>query len=398
VNLADHPEEKRALRINFSKHGNARPFQQGGWSRPEGGHTWSTGTESVMEIPCPEFRRRCIFYLSGWPHTQPDLLPSQRIHMTVNGVRVARLTMTKNQTLVGGIPRRTLQGCTALKIELHHPDAARPSSFPNGNALDTRALAVSYKELLIEELDPDAARLSVQIRAALKKPPAERSFVTAPALKLEQAKTETAQFLPNFQSLGDDCEFGIVQREAGVDPLGLFRFCLVSLTNVTNGIIRDFAGIADEDHFEIVEYTHDAAHDYMGRENTYGMLYHTRRYPGKDDPNVLKTQEMQRLKFMARKFLEDIELPDRIFVAKRKQGLAPDEIAKLLALLHRRGQSQLLWVSEAPPGIAPGSAERLAEKLVAAYVDRIDVAPLKDVSVESWITACRSAWALLGNK
>lgn len=33
-----------------------------------------------------------------------------------------------------------------------------------------------------------------------------------------------AEILGQFESLGDNCEFGLVQRIGGIEPLGLLRF------------------------------------------------------------------------------------------------------------------------------------------------------------------------------
>jgi len=36
-----------------------------------------------------------------------------------------------------------------------------------------------------------------------------------------------------FESLGDNCEFGMVQRYAGAEPLSLFRFIVLPIDNGT---------------------------------------------------------------------------------------------------------------------------------------------------------------------
>ena len=380
------------VHLNFGRQGDARPYLKSGWSMPEGQHTWSVGPESTLVIPSPGFRQPATLSLNGWPHLQQGWITRQRILVTVNGLDIGRLIMVRRSTVTGIIPRRALMGHDTISITLRHPDAASPSDFPAGTPLDMRVLGVAYHELTIEALEDGLAKLSAAIRRIIKAPVPQRRLVTAPVLPMDEARCDAAGFLQHFQSLGDDCEFGIVQREAGIEPLGLFRFSRIPMENIIRGFHNGFAGIAEPENFEIVEYKDNPGHDFMGRERKFGMLYHTHRLPGQIDPAMLKTQEMQRLRFMARKIMEDASLPDQIFVVKRKQRPIVAEIARLVMALQACGPAHLLWVCEAYNGIPPGTAERVTDRLIVAYVDRIDVAPLKEVSVESWITACRAAW------
>jgi hypothetical protein len=392
--VALNHEASRALRIQFGRAGDAHTYEGTGWSAPEKGHTWSLGRQSTLVVPCPAFRRRAIFFISVWPHLQTGALTQQRIQIEVNGVPAARLIATREQILAGGIPRQALAGFDTLTIRLRHPDAARPIDFPQGHPTDARCLGVSYRAIRIEEMAPDEAQISVAMRAVLRNPAATRALKTAPELTASAAIRDAAEFLPRFQSLGDDCEFGIFQREVGVEALGLLRFASVALEDVRRGLADGFAGLGDEDQLEIRQVD-VPDHDFMAHDASYGMLYHTGRYPGQIDPVVLKAKERQRLRFLARKFIEDAALDDQIFVVKRRDGVAPEEVARLFAALRRRGRSRLIWMREAEGGVAPGTAERLTDGLVAAYVDRFDVAPLKNVDVAGWVAACRAAMLLL---
>ncbi len=390
---------RRRVQLNFSRNGDAKPYLKSGWSLPEGQHTWSIGPESTLVVPSPGFRNRATLSVTGWPHLQPGWLTRQRILITVNGAELGRLVMLRRSTLTGIIPRQALLGQDTLTITLRHPDAASPTDFPSPTEqFDTRILGVAYHRLTIEEMDDDLAKLSARIRKTIKTPVPERRLVAAPVIPASAARTEAAGFLKHFQSLGDDCEFGIVQRHTGIEPLGLFRFCKVAIEHIIGGFQAGFAGMAEDENFQIVEYTHAPGHDYMGRERKYGMLYHTHRLPGQIDPDLLKTQEMARLRFMARKIMEDAALPDQIFVVKRKQRLLVEEVARLVLALRDCGPSQLVWVCEAYDDIPPGTAERVTDRLIVAYVDRIDVAPLREVSLESWIAACRAAWVVYQEK
>ena len=53
------------------------------------------------------------------------------------------------------------------------------------------------------------------------------------------------ELVVHFESLGDNCELGLVQRRAGVEPLGLLRFAGVPLRNLVRGLNARFANIAE---------------------------------------------------------------------------------------------------------------------------------------------------------
>ena len=48
-----------------------------------------------------------------------------------------------------------------------------------------------------------------------------------------------------FESLGDNCELGLVQRRAGVEPLGLLRFAGAPLRRLITALDARFEGIDD---------------------------------------------------------------------------------------------------------------------------------------------------------
>jgi hypothetical protein len=49
------------------------------------------------------------------------------------------------------------------------------------------------------------------------------------------------ELLPVFESLGDNCEFGLVQSSLGVKQLRLFRFNSVATDALIHEIENDFA-------------------------------------------------------------------------------------------------------------------------------------------------------------
>jgi hypothetical protein len=57
-----------------------------------------------------------------------------------------------------------------------------------------------------------------------------------------------------FENLGDNCEFGIVQRRCGAEPLGLFRFSSTQLKPLIAGIRNRFTGMAEHGNLRLEPY------------------------------------------------------------------------------------------------------------------------------------------------
>jgi hypothetical protein len=108
----------------------------------------------------------------------------------------------------------------------------------------------------------------------------------------------------------------------------------------------------------------------------------------------LKVKEVARLKRLAEMLIEDIQQGDKIFVIKYKDPPIPVQLARLLAAFQKIGDATICWVKETSDPRLIGTAEWLLPGLIVAYVDRIDVSPLQNISVNSWVEACRAAHRL----
>jgi len=50
------------------------------------------------------------------------------------------------------------------------------------------------------------------------------------------------ELMYRFESLGDNCEFGLVQRRCGAEPLGLFRFASIGTEQVARALEAGLEG------------------------------------------------------------------------------------------------------------------------------------------------------------
>jgi predicted O-methyltransferase YrrM/capsular polysaccharide biosynthesis protein len=208
-----------------------------------------------------------------------------------------------------------------------------------------------------------------------------------------------------FESLGDSCEFGLVQREAGAEPLGLLRFAGFPgaaedrLEDLVTALDRGFDGLGDPDTVEVILAGEPGHQEYVVRESVYGLFYHTFLGPTDVEAATLRRNETIRLRFLRRKLLTDLASAEKIFVWKCNVAIDVMRVRRLLAALRRHGPATLLWVcaADAAPGRV-GSVEQLADGLLRGVIDRF--APydgMTNISNAAWRTICATALALLGS-
>ena len=206
------------------------------------------------------------------------------------------------------------------------------------------------------------------------------------------AELSDAQIVSHFESLGDNCEFGFLQRELGLEPLSLLRWAGVYL----DGLLRAFMDDFDPgDALQITLDAKPAGAEYMVRVQPFGWLMHTFVHPETQPVEKMLKDQIRRFRFLASKLIEDLEAGEKIFVFRRNEPIVDDSILALHDALNWYGLNTLLWVVEAEGDNEPGSARWLRPGLIQGYVARL--APRSNgafLSQPTWRQVCRSAFDL----
>jgi hypothetical protein len=212
--------------------------------------------------------------------------------------------------------------------------------------------------------------------------------MTASAYATEQ------EIVGHFESLGDNCEFGLVQRLAGVERLGFFRFNFAALPALLRALDCDFADVAAPEQVEIYV---EPNQELMVRVRHYGFEYHTHTRLGGVDIELLRTQQIKAIRFLVRKFLDDLRSGEKIFVRKGMDCTHVNQLRPLLRALQRHGPVTLLWVVTQDDAHPAGSVEVVEAGLLKGYIDRF--APYDDAYDLSlvWFDICRGALHLWRN-
>lgn len=201
-----------------------------------------------------------------------------------------------------------------------------------------------------------------------------------------------------FESLGDNCELGLVQRRAGQEPLGLLRFAGAPLRHLLLALGQRFAQIAEPRYLRLSPENGE----YMLKLTKYDFTYHTDKLIGEIDPEALLEQQVRSIRFLARKFIGDLENPGKIFVFRQNEPLSAVDLVDLRLALAAYGPCTLLWVAPACAMHPPGSVDVVDERFMVGYVRRL--APrsqVPELDYGSWMTVLRRSHGLwrrgLGN-
>jgi hypothetical protein len=386
------------ITIGFGVTGNSLAFCGGGWAQSEPEFTWSIGTESDLLLSQQKVAEEYVLTLDVVPFVHPPELPSQRLIVSVNDIVVGSTELSRPTLLGYRIPGEFARGADRMVIALQHPDAARPSDFSDIG--DSRQLAFAFSEVKLYRITRPTGVGAIMLPAGLmlgstcSRASGTRGHANLADWVLTRTGLTIPQIALQFESLGENCEFGLFQRRCDSEPLGLLRFSSTFMRNLIRGIDTGFAGLGEVDDIE-PRLEGEGRKEYMIHEKKYGLVYHTFVFEGQRSIWLMREQEAARLKFLRRKFMEELEAAGKIFVYQFGSAVSEEEILPLHMALNRHSEATLLWVVPAERDRPPGTVEVLMPGLLRGYIDRF--APgdnAHDLSFDGWLRVCTNAVAL----
>jgi hypothetical protein len=377
------------LTIGFASTGNSLAYLGGGWARSEPAFTWNTGVESHLMFSQLKPADEYVLTLDVIPFIHAPEAASQRLIVSINDTVVGSCDVSRPTLLGYRIPAVVARQSERMVVTLQHPDAVRPKDL--GASGDDRYLAFAVSEVKLYRV-LNAGEWRRHLPAGLMLGAVAGMDVTA------WATDRTGLTLPEiafqFESLGENCEFGLFQRRCDAEPLGLLRFSSTFMRNLIRGVEGGFADIGANEDIE-PRLEGGSRKEFMIHEQKYGLVYHTFVYEGERSVWLMREQEAARLKFLRRKFIEELEAAEKIFVYRYGAGMTLEEILPLHMALNRYGPATLLWVVPAERGRPAGTVEVLMPGLMKGYIDRF--APednAHDLSFDGWLRVCANACVL----
>lgn len=194
-----------------------------------------------------------------------------------------------------------------------------------------------------------------------------------------------------FESIGDNCELGLVQRRAGVEPLGLLRFAGAPIRNIIRALHNRFDRLDDPQQVRIqVENG-----EYMVKLQKYDLYYHAGVLAKDVGIETVYNQQCRTLPFLVRKLISDLENPDKIFVFRQNEPLLATDLLDLRLAIAAYGPGVLLWVREACEGHLPGTVDIIDPRLMVGYVRRLaEREDVPSLDYKSWTGVLRQASAI----
>ena len=203
----------------------------------------------------------------------------------------------------------------------------------------------------------------------------------APALPEPKAvflPTESALVM-GFESIGDNCEFGLVQRRVGTERMSLFRYAgIFDPSRLAHAIRTRFAGFAEGDDLVITTF----GPEWICDVRSASLNLHTGRIQGQITRERIEREERAKLQFLAGKFVDDVGDAAKILVYRTLRdgrggpdGTAGmDEIYDAIAAI---GSAPLLWVNEADAQHPHATVQHVRGRLYRGFIQRL--CPYDDV-------------------
>lgn len=388
------------LSIDFKASGNSQSYLAGGWARAEPDFTWMIGGESQILVRLDVDADGYFLVLDVIPFQRAPDLPSQRLIVSANDCVIGSSKVVRPSVLAYKLPKPVFSQSRRTVITLQHPDSARPLDVMESR--DDRPLALSILSARLYKLTGKVFTAEIDLPSGLLLPGTYTRDAGVPELDdisqyiKQQTGLTPTQLVMQFESLGENCEFGLVQRRCDAEPLGLLRFSSTFVRDLVRGLDAGFDGIGEVEDIEPRLEGMGDQKEYMISDRRYGLLYHTFVLEGQRSVWLLKEQEATRLKFLHRKFMEELQANEKIFIYKQNEQVTREEVRALFLALNRYGPNTLLWVVPAESPQQVGSVEVVANGLFKGYVDRF--APAEnayDLSLNAWLRVCLNAYRLM---
>ena len=166
---------------------------------------------------------------------------------------------------------------------------------------------------------------------------------------------------------GNGCEFGLIQRNSGAEPLGLLRWASIGPQNLIRALGRQLSDVGEPDSISISPH----GNRWAATETNYDiMLGNTQLLQVDVSKEEARRRVSARLRFLARKLGEDLTLGEKIFVY-RVFGRKLDEttVANLHNAVRAFGNGRLLYVTYADEHHPPGTVEMPQPGLLLGFID-----------------------------
>ncbi len=209
-------------------------------------------------------------------------------------------------------------------------------------------------------------------------------------------KALVADFLAQFENLGSNCEFGLVQRKFGAEPLGLLRWANMQPHWLVRALAERFSGVGTEEQTSIIMLRNE----YGAVDKRFKFGLHLRIRPDEAPPDRVLASQGRRLAFLRDKLLAELDGQEKIFVFSCFR-ITDRELAAISARLSAYGPNLLLCVRAATDAHPAGSVEVASDRLVVGYSAQAALERRGrgwNIPFDDWLRFCETAWRVRGTR
>ncbi len=202
------------------------------------------------------------------------------------------------------------------------------------------------------------------------------------------------QLVMRFEGLGNNCEFGLMQREVGFNRMGLLRLA-GSFDNATlaSAFENGFAHLGTEADTDMWL----RGSEWMATSRHYGFVIHTYRYYPEYSEEQIRADQSNMLTFQIGMLLEILEEPTRILLRRVARDDDMGSMERLFAAIRSYGPVDLLWVTNTEEGKPHGLVERRDDGSFIGYHAKLArTAWPTEFDKDAWITLLEAAAAVIG--
>ncbi len=334
------PLSKLLLEIDFRAGGNSFAHTREGWAEQERTHRWTLGRESRLVLP--SVGSGCVLAICATPCRHPPDLPGQAVMLALGEKLLGSPSFSELGTFAYRLP--VLRRETVLRI-LHLNEAA-----PRG--------AEQYRH---------GEPLGLMVHSIRLFGPGGK--IQRPAAFSVPAQSDEALAL-RFESIGQACHFGLIQREMGAEPISLLRFVDTTTSHLVDGLVAGFASV-DRPGRLVLSHTVSKRPTYRWHQQEYNLHFDTRIQVDEAEPETVIAGQLRRLSFLRDKFMDDVRANEKIYVLTRSDCLTEPEALAVFCALNAHAPATLLWTVFGDVSAA-GRVDEVAPGFLCGHLGEVD--------------------------
>ncbi len=232
---------------------------------------------------------------------------------------------------------------------------------------------------------PEPPPLAAEPEPASPPPP----DIGLPAVPAADPLPDIRVLLDDFETLGDNPEMGLVRKQLGASPDGLFGMSTMNPDILRTLLGNRFDRLGDADNLQMKQ----AFGLYYTTDTLYKLVWQSPiRVEEMDEAHAVEA-EVRRFSTLRQRLIKGLETGSRLFVYAGP--MADEHIHAIRSAMRGYGQNTLLHLAEADGMHPPRHVEWLAPGLLRGRLSHYGNQPGNwNIALDDWVAICRIAHRL----